>query len=187
MTRAHHTTHLALQYWTVWKTTYPVDSAYMYVYLCVCVRVHAWEPWYWIIWIAKCLPDSVYVYMYICMCTCKCMCIYVCVYVYVCVCVCVCICVCIYSRVCVCVYICMYMYICVNIAVLKFLNIGWLRLVGSLKSHVSFTKEPYKREAYSTKETNIFEKSTNRSHPTATYPIDFSRLLVSFVEYRSLL
>jgi len=133
------------------------------------------------------IQQILYVYMYICMCACMCMCIYMCVYVFVCVCVCVCMCVCIYSRVCVCVYICMYMYICVSTAALKCLNMGWLQLVGSLKLHVSFATEPYKREVYSTKETNIFEKPTNRSHPTATYLIDFSKILVSFVKYRSLL
>jgi len=40
---------------------------------------------------------------------------------------------------------------------------GWLRLVGSSKLHVSFAKETYKR--YSAEETYDLKEPTNRSHP----------------------
>jgi len=39
------------------------------------------------------------------------------------------------------------------------------RLVGCLKIYVSFTKEPYKRDLYSAKETYILKHPANRSHP----------------------
>jgi len=42
---------------------------------------------------------------------------------------------------------------------------GWLRLVGSLQTWVSFAKEPYKSDLYSAKETYNFKEPTNRSHP----------------------
>jgi len=45
----------------------------------------------------------------------------------------------------------------------KLTVMGWLRLVGSLKTKVSFAKEPYKRD-YSTKETYICKEPTNHSH-----------------------
>ena len=31
--------------------------------------------------------------------------------------------------------------------IIHFIHMGWLRLVGSIKSWVSFAKEPYKRDA----------------------------------------
>ena len=39
----------------------------------------------------------------------------------------------------------------VSSAVTIVTSVGWLRLVGSLKSWVSFAKEPYKRDVYSLK------------------------------------
>jgi len=43
-------------------------------------------------------------------------------------------------------------------------NMGWLRLVGSLKLQVSFAKEPYKRD-YILQKRHDFKEPTNRSHP----------------------
>ena len=48
---------------------------------------------------------------------------------------------------------------------------GWLRLVGSLKLHVFFAKEPYKERRYSAKETYNFKESDNRSHPISATTI----------------
>jgi len=45
------------------------------------------------------------------------------------------------------------------------IRMGWLRLVGPFKSHVSFAKEPYKRDLYSAKETYNLEEPANHSHP----------------------
>jgi len=41
----------------------------------------------------------------------------------------------------------------------------WLRSVVSLKTYVSFAKEPYKRDLYSAKETYILKEPTNHSNP----------------------
>jgi len=41
-------------------------------------------------------------------------------------------------------------------------DMGWLRLVGSLKLQVSFAKEPYRRDLYSAKETYNLKEPTNR-------------------------
>jgi len=42
---------------------------------------------------------------------------------------------------------------------------GWLRLVGSLKSQVSFAKETYKRDYILQKRPIILKETNNRSHP----------------------
>jgi len=52
-----------------------------------------------------------------------------------------------------------------EIAVRDAPNMGWPRLVGSLKLQVSFAKEPYER--YSAKKTNNFKEPTTRRHPIA--------------------
>ena len=44
-------------------------------------------------------------------------------------------------------------------------DMRWLRLVGSLKSYVSFAKEPYKRDYILQKRRIILEEPTNRSRP----------------------
>jgi len=48
------------------------------------------------------------------------------------------------------------------------LGMGWLRLVGSLKSQVSFAKEPFKETIFCKKEICNLKKPTNRSHPIST-------------------
>jgi len=55
-------------------------------------------------------------------------------------------CVCLLERVCVnvCLCVCTYMYVTWR---LEASHMGWLQLVGSIKLYVSFTKEPYKRDA----------------------------------------
>ena len=40
---------------------------------------------------------------------------------------------------------CLSVYLCVSLCV-RYLCMGWLRLVSSLKSYVSFAKDPYKRD-----------------------------------------
>jgi len=42
---------------------------------------------------------------------------------------------------------------------------GWLRLVGSFKSQVSFAKETYKRDDILQKENDGFKEPTNNSYP----------------------
>ena len=49
------------------------------------------------------------------------------------------------------------------------IHMGWLRLVGSFKSQVSFAKEPYKRD-YSAKETYDIKEPTNRRYPIGVCP-----------------
>ena len=44
-----------------------------------------------------------------------------------------------------------------------------LRLVGSLQIWVSFAKEPYKSDLYSSKETYIYKEPTNDSHAIASH------------------
>jgi len=44
-------------------------------------------------------------------------------------------------------------------------DMGWLRLVGSLKLQVSFAKEPYQQDDILQKETYHFKEPTDRSHP----------------------
>ena len=92
-------------------------------------------------------PPAVCVHVCVCVCVCAC----VCVFVYVCMCVCVRVCV----RVCVC--ICVYAYLCVCVCMCARVSesqlyiehsMGWLRLVGSLKSYVSFAKETYKETLF---------------------------------------
>jgi len=48
-------------------------------------------------------------------------------------------------------------------------RIRWLRLLGSLKTSVSFAKEPCKRDLYSANETYIFKEPTHHSHPIPMY------------------
>jgi len=43
-------------------------------------------------------------------------------------------------------------------------DVGWLRLVASLKIYVSFAKEPHKRDLYSAKRPKFFREPTNRRH-----------------------
>ena len=75
--------------------------------------------------------------MHVCACVSAC--------VHVCVCVRVCVCVCVRAYVCECVRVCMCATVgflfCPSVAVME-----WLQLVGSIKLHVSFAKETYKRD-----------------------------------------
>jgi len=57
---------------------------------------------------------------------------------------------------------CMY---CIYVYILYMCEMGWLRLVGSLKLQVSFAKEPYDRDDILQKETYNSKEPTNRSHP----------------------
>ena len=96
-----------------------------------------------------------------------------CVCGYVCVCACMCVCVCAYVRLYVYECACVCVYVCVTeretererdrererdlqqgasnsvfdaMEGFVYVDMGWLRLVGSLKTQVSFAKEPYKRD-----------------------------------------
>jgi len=105
-------------------------------------------------WMYVCERAAICVYVSLLnVCVCVCMC-----HLWVCVCVCVSpmiVCVCVYvspMRVCVCVYTC-HRWVCVCICVTyesktstHQTDMGWLRLVGSLKLSVSFAKEPYERD-----------------------------------------
>jgi len=104
-----------------------------------------------------------FLFLCVCLCVCVCACVFVCGFVCVCVCLCmyvyVCVCVCVH--VCVCVCVCVYVYVCVCVCVcvcaraqthththkdlvrssawnLLVLNdtlyMGWLQLVGSIKT-----------------------------------------------------
>ena len=60
----------------------------------------------------------------------------------------------------------------------------WLRLVGSLKTKVSFAQEPYKTDVYSAKETYIFKEPTNHGHPvhTANPSAQVERLAMHYID-----
>ena len=64
---------------------------------------------------------------------------------------------------------CTNIYTFVHTSLCKLLDMGWLRLAGSLKLQVSFAKEPYKRDYILQKKTSNFKKPTNRSHRIHAY------------------
>ena len=89
------------------------------------------------VWV--CVWVCVYVCARVCVGTCVCACVFLCV----CMCVCVCVCVCACACVCVCECGCMCVRVCVRTTQKHFADkiqnsrervMGWLRLVGSLKS-----------------------------------------------------
>ena len=92
-------------------------------------------------------------------------------------CVCACVCVCVRVRVCVraCVRACVRVCSCVHVsgymcslALALAVRMGWLRLVGSIKSQVSFAEYRLFYRALFAKETYNFIDPTNRSHPICT-------------------
>jgi len=121
--------------------------------------------------VCECVCVRVRVRVHVCVCffasVCVPMCVYVCVCMCVCVCVCMCVCVCVQvlhlasnlSRLALALVIArhksMYIYICVYI----YRRMGWLRLAGSLKTQVSFAKEPHNRD-YVLQKRPIFLRST---------------------------
>jgi len=121
--------------WHEWETschTYDI-CAWHGIHMCVWrdfVCVCDMTLYVCVTWLCMCVWHD-----YVCVCD---MTMYVCV-TWLCKCV-------LYDFVCVCdttLYVCdMTLYVCVTCL----FNMGWLRLVGSLKMEVSFTKEPYTRD-----------------------------------------
>ena len=61
---------------------------------------------------------------------------------------------------------------------MKYTHMGWLQLVGSIKSQVSFAKETYKRD-YSAKKTYNLIDPTDRSHRIAFTPYGMQRTVAA--------
>jgi len=84
----------------------------------------------------------------------------VCVAACVAACVAVCVAVCVAACVAVCVAVSVATTTCISSALAQVkIHLGWLRLVGSINSQVSFAKEPYKRDNILQK-TPIFYRSS---------------------------
>ena len=71
---------------------------------------------------------------------------------------------------------------CVLFANGKHVQMAWLRLVGSLKLHVSFAKEPYTRDDILQKRPIFLKEPTHRSHHICVYTlhIEYDTLHIAY-------